>query len=254
MGWTFTAACGCHRGNYRANNEDNFFFEGKCLEQIHDTLPNPVAWEGAVKTGLCMAVFDGVGGANFGEVASFVAARTLQQTQRSMADFFVAERNYLRRLTSQMNLAVVEAARERNTALMGSTMVALYFSGRSVYLCNVGDSRGYRLRDGVLSQISKDHTQPIPGKPGKNGITQYLGMDPEEIAIDPYIAKGELRHDDVYLICSDGVTDMLSNFEIADILLGQEDPEEAVRQIVDGALARGGRDNITVIVCRIKQA
>lgn len=251
MGWNLEAACSCNRGKCRSNNEDNFYFDGKCLEEIHDSLPNPAFWEGPVRNGLCMAVFDGMGGASFGESASFAAARQLQQTQRKMADFFLPERAYLSRLVQEMNLAVVSEAREKQASDMGTTLVALYFSGRRVYVCNVGDSRAYRLRSGEFLQISLDHVSQRPAGAGKAPLSQCLGIDPEEMSIEPYIAKGEVKRQDVYLLCSDGLTDMLSNFEIADILLNNPNPEEAVRELEDAALERGGRDNITCIVCRV---
>ena len=69
--------------------------------------------------------------------------------------------------------------------------------------------------------------------------------------LDPYIAKGEIRSGDRYLLCSDGLTDMLSNFEIADILSSHDDPQKCVQELIDAALKQGGRDNITVILCKI---
>ena len=90
----------------------------------------------------------------------------------------------------------------------------------------------------------------IPGKK-KAPLIQYLGMDPEEILIEPFIAKGDLKKGDQYLLCSDGLTDMLTNFEIADIMLNSPDAATCAENLIRAALEHGGRDNITVIVCRI---
>ncbi len=248
----YQAACGCHPGRIRANNQDNFYFDGKCLEQENQGLANPAIAEDTVKTGLCFGVFDGMGGEAFGEVASFLAARQMQTTARSVGDFLIPERKYLLRLTQQLNGAVVAAQKELATEHMGTTMAVLYFSGRYVYVCNLGDSRVYRLRDGEFLQISKDHVSTRPVDAGKKPpLTQYLGMDPEELTLDPHIAKGELQPGDRYLLCSDGLTDMLSNFDITEILLHSTDAEAAVRELMRQALDRGGRDNITAIVCKI---
>ena len=131
-------------------------------------------------------------------------------------------------------------------------MVCLYLSGRYAYVCNVGDSRAYRLRDGEFLQLSCDHVEKRPGRDQKKAaLTQHLGFGSEEIEIEPYIAKGELKRGDTYLLCSDGLSDMLTNFEITDIMLGCEDAEDCVRQLIDSALQHGGRDNITAIVCKL---
>lgn len=252
MGFMIEAACGCNIGKIRKNNEDNFYFDGKCLEVENDGLKNPVSLDMPLKHGLCFAVFDGMGGENFGEIASFTAAREMQQMDRKFADYFVSERQYLNRITMQMNDAVVGAAREQKTDRMGSTMAVLYFSARSVYVCNLRDSRAYRFRDGEFLQISKDHVENRPGKSEKKAaLSQHLGIDPEEMMIEPYIAKGELKRGDQYLLCSDGLTDMLTNFEIADFMRQSEDTDECAQELIKAALEKGGRDNVTVIVCKI---
>ena len=252
MKYTIQAACGCHIGKIRKNNEDNFFFDGKCLEEINNGLKHPAWIEGELKNGFCVAVFDGMGGENFGEVASYAAARQLQQTERVFSDFFIPEKQYLERLTEQLNTAVVKAKKEMLTERMGSTMVSLYFAGKYVYVCNVGDSRAYRLRDGEFLQLSVDHIEKRPGREGKKApLTQHLGIEPEYLQIEPFIAKGKVERGDLYLLCSDGLTDMLTNFEICDIMLQSEDVESCVNNLIHAALEHGGRDNITAIVCRL---
>ena len=82
-------------------------------------------------------------------------------------------------------------------------------------------------------------------------LTQHLGIDPEELQIEPFIAEGEIRRGDRYLLCSDGLTDMLSDEEIAEVLGRAERAEDAVRILQDLALYRGGKDNVTILVCRI---
>lgn len=252
MRFTFDAACGCNIGKVRKNNEDNFFFDDKCLELDNQGLRNTACFSDTLKNGLCLAVFDGMGGENFGEVASFTAARQMQTVTRSLSDYFVSERKYLLKLTAQLNDAIVEAKKELYTDRCGSTMVALYFSSGYVYTCNIGDSRAYRLRDGEFLQLSVDHVEKRPeGERKKAPLTQHLGIDPEDMQIEPYIAKGKISKGDTYLLCSDGLTDMLTNFEISDIMLSCEEPADCAQKLIRAALEHGGRDNITVIVCKI---
>lgn len=244
------AACGCSMGKVRKNNEDNFFFDGKCMEQDNIGLANVACLEKPLKSGMSFAVFDGMGGENYGEAASFAATHHMQLMTRKPMNCFVRERKYLQELAFELNDAVVQAKKEYCTDRMGTTMVMLHLISRHVYVCNVGDSRAYRLRNGELLQISEDHVERIPGRK-KTPLTQHLGIDPEDMLIEPYIAKGALKRGDMFLICSDGLTDMLTNFEISDILLSGEDAPSCADALLSSALAHGGRDNITVIVCKI---
>lgn len=252
MKFIIEAACGCNTGKIRKNNEDNFYFDGKCMEAENSGLRNTVCIEEPLKNGLFYAVFDGMGGEAFGEVAAFKAARQLQLTERKFSDYFIPERTYLTKVAEELNQAVFAAKEELLTAHMGTTMVGLFYSSRYVYVCNVGDSRAYRLRNGEFLQLSHDHVAKRPGQDDKKApLTQYLGMDSEEVEIEPYIAKGALKKGDMYLICSDGLTDMLTNFEITDIMLKSEDAASCVEDLIHAALEHGGHDNITVIVSKI---
>lgn len=253
MRFTMEAACGCNTGKIRKNNEDNFYFDGRCLEKENDGLKYPVTVDSTLKNGFCVSVFDGMGGESFGEYASFAAARQMQQTERKLSDFFIPARKHLFNLVNQLNDAVLKAQEEMCTERMGSTMVSLYFTGRYVYSCNLGDSRSYRLRDGEFLQLSEDHIEKRPGREHKKApLTRYLGINSADVEVEPYIAKGELRKGDMYLLCSDGLTDMLTNFEISDIMLKSEDAGDCVQSLIQVALEHGGRDNITAIICTIR--
>ena len=252
MSFTISAACGCHTGKIRKNNEDNFCFAGKHLELMNNGLRGPVAFETRATNGLSFAVFDGMGGENYGEYAALAAAVEMSRNRRSFSDSFLPEQKYLERLTRKLNCAVFGSANELCTAGMGSTMVMLYFTPPYVYACNVGDSRAYRLRGGELRQLSKDHVCEMrPGSVRKAPLSQHLGIDPEEMIVEPYIGKGELRKGDVYLLCSDGLTDMLTDEEIAGLLGKGGTETDKVNGLIGAALDRGGKDNVTVIVCRI---
>lgn len=253
MSFTLEAACCSNIGKRRSNNEDNFFFDNICMEEENKGTRNPLFMEQALKQNICVAVFDGMGGENYGEQASFAAARAMQTSVKAPKEFYISERKYLQRMADQMNLAVNARAEELVTNRMGTTVAALYFSCRHVYCMNVGDSRVYRLRDRVLSQLSEDHVSTRPMPEGRKApLIQHLGMNPEEVLLSPCIVKDELQAGDRYLICSDGLTDMVCNASIMDIMLNNPDPMDAVNALTKAALDNGGRDNVTVIVCNIR--
>ena len=252
MTFVIDAACLCNTGKVRKNNEDNFFFDGRCLEAENDGLRHPVTMTKTLRREICVAVFDGMGGENFGEYASFAAADCMQSTTRKLKDYFIPERKFLNGMCLKLNEAVLARQRELCTERMGSTMVAFYFSHGYVYVCNLGDSRAYRLRDGEFLQLSVDHVEKREGQGSRKApLTQHLGINPENFLIEPYIAKGELARGDQYLLCSDGLTDMLTNLEIDEIMSGTRSVGNCVQRLVDAALKKGGRDNVTAIVCRV---
>jgi len=246
------AACGCHIGKIRKNNEDNFFFAGKYLDSDNIGLEAPLSYVGPIKNGFSIVVFDGMGGENFGEIASFTAAREIQRTKRPIKELLVPDEKYLNRQLLRLNDAVVRSKKELCTDRMGTTMVGLYFSMGYAYISNIGDSRAYRLRGNELVQLSQDHVLKRPGREGKKApLTQHLGIDPEDMLIEPYITKVKLQRGDTYLLCSDGLTDMLTDYEISDIMQNSEDAVACVNRLMETALLHGGRDNITAVVCKV---
>jgi protein phosphatase len=129
-------------------------------------------------------------------------------------------------------------------------MAMLLFTPESMFACNLGDSRIYRHFQGKLQQISTDHV--ISGKMlGKAPLTQYLGFQEENMALEPSIVEIGYQTGSSYLICSDGVTDMLSDEEIQEILSKTGTAEEKVEELLEMALSRGGRDNVTMILAQI---
>lgn len=252
MAYILDAACGCNTGKVRKNNEDNFYFAGRCLEEQNNGLKHPVSATFTLRKEICVAVFDGMGGEYFGECASFAAASTMQEAAKKLKDYYIPEKKFLSDMCHKLNEAVLEKSVEKCTQYMGSTVVALYFSRNYVYACNLGDSRAYRLRKGEFMQLSKDHVDQRPNSGKKKApLTQHLGISPELFLIEPYIAKGEILPGDQYLLCSDGLTDMLTNIEINSIMNESIDAEDCVSSLIDAALEKGGKDNITVIVCRV---
>lgn len=252
MIFSFEAACLSHRGNRRRNNEDNFFFHGICMKPQHANTHDPLLWEDSLKQEVCFAVFDGMGGENDGELASFTAAQEMRSRLRQPQDFYMSTGSYLADLTQKLNTAVWDKAQERNTGPMGTTLAALYLTPRFAYVCNVGDSRVYRLRGQIFSQMSVDHISSHAVPEGRKApLLQYLGVNPQEVRLEPHIVKDRLAPGDIYLICSDGLTDMVSNLEISGILSETEDIADTADCLLRAALRNDGLDNITLILCRI---
>ena len=140
------------------------------------------------------------------------------------------------------------------TATMGSTLAGLLLEKGNAYSFNLGDSRVYLLRNRELKQISIDHvdSRAFFKKNTKPSLTQHLGIDEEEFLVEPSISRLELQAGDRYMLCSDGLTDMVSDEQIKDLLEKAESASNAVRKLIDTALDNGGRDNITVIVLTVE--
>ncbi|MBR0208921.1 MAG: serine/threonine-protein phosphatase [Oscillospiraceae bacterium] len=254
MSLKLCAACGCSMGKVRANNEDNFYFCGSFLPADNRALPTVLTAETSAEGELCTAVFDGMGGEQFGELASYAAAHEMKERLVAGAWHDSDARASLHHLTLALNAAVLDKAQEMLTRHMGSTLAGLFFRRGTAWAFNLGDSRIYLGRGGVLRQLSVDHVDARPhlsGK-GKGSLTQYLGIDEEEFVVEPAISAVELHEGDCFLVCSDGLTDMLSDDEILASLLGARSAETAVEKLIAQALERGGRDNVTVIVCMIR--
>ena len=249
------AACASHIGYVRSNNEDNFYFLGQSLPQENQGQNPPLYHFGPVSDGACLAVFDGMGGGDYGEAASCTAANRMQQLlmQRRAPEDVTG---FLETACQEINRAVWNRANDLETDRMGSTLAALYFCGDSLHAINVGDSRIFGLRGERFKQISVDHTDEAylreKGIIGRNPrLTQYIGMDPGSVMIEPTVGRMSLRAGDVYLICSDGLTDMVKQEEIQVILSSCGAAPACVEKLIQTALEHGGRDNVTVIVCRI---
>lgn len=252
MIYQLSAACGCHIGRIRGNNEDNFYFAGKYMRQDNQGMRGILSMKCELTDSECFAVFDGMGGEASGEVAAFSAAESMKL--HCCRDVFIAEapREYLESVCQEMNLAVYRQAQELCVTTMGTTAVILYFTPDEVYVCNLGDSKAFRLRDNALMQISTDDLETLPSQlRRKPGITQYLGISPEDMKLEPHIVKGNIRAGDIYMVCSDGITDMLSNVEIFSCLRNHISPKKSVQDLLQTAIHNGGRDNATAIVVRV---
>ena len=252
--YRITAACACHVGRRRENNEDNFCFDGAMLPQENRGLAELLTCSRDLRTPAFFGVFDGMGGEAHGEEAAFLAARTMKERLERGA---VPLPEGLLQICRDANGSICRAARKRQAGMMGSTAVLLAADRGRAYLANVGDSRAFLWRRGTLRQLSVDHTDAalLAGQGAsrrKPRLTQHLGIEPAEMVIEPAALSLGLRRGDVFLLCSDGLTDMVEEREIAAVLRGTPAPAEAAEALLDRALQNGGRDNITLVLCAVR--
>ena len=240
----------CNKGLVREKNQDNFLCASKFLVSENGGLPEMLAGEIDASTFPAFAVFDGMGGEQCGEIAAYIAASHFNELHlgktKSDTKLFLLE------TCDEINKKICAYQKENHIRHMGTTAAILMCGQNDVFICNVGDSRIYQYSGKKLAQISEDHSE-ISTNDRKPPLTQNLGIPESEFVIEPYIAKGKYNSGDRYLICSDGLTDMLSDEEILDILKARSKITEAVQKLMDKALDRGGIDNITVIICEVRK-
>jgi len=216
-----------HVGLVRTNNED---------ETYVGTLPGA----GLVTRAI---VADGMGGSDFGEVASSVAVESAQRYMRENATQDPAERMRLAIVAGHVAVRVA-CSTMRGCRSMGTTIVALDLASPDhVVIGNVGDSRCYRMRGDDLEQISRDDQDRFQ----PNILTQALGQPGD---VSPHVVLRSMAPGDVFLLCSDGLTGPVANASIAEVLRSGSDPADMARRLVTLALAAGGPDNVTVVVLR----
>ena len=252
MMFQLSAACGCNIGSVRRNNEDNFYFDGRSLPEENTGLTGFIVKKTNLEKEVLFGVFDGMGGEEFGEKASFAVTEIAKEKMDRCTRYAIGPRAFLSQVCAEMNQAVCRRQQELYVTRMGTTASMLLFVPDEVYACNLGDSRIYRLRDSEFSQISVDDTERIPANVHrKAGLTQFLGVPEDELLLEPHILKCELKRGDIFLICSDGLTDMVSNLDICMILRQHISVKQCVAHLIAQALRNGGRDNTTVIVIKI---
>lgn len=243
-------------GKVRKNNEDNFF---ACGEFRADLGANEVCLSAQTTDAKALfAVCDGMGGEDSGEIASQAAAAELSEIKGEVSLDSVLS------AILRANEKICDEIENNGGTRMGTTLVSLFIDRGTATGFNVGDSRLYHCRAGELKQLSCDHTEAqslykigiitleeIKHHPSNNKLTQYLGVFPDEMIIEPYRTPDIAINDaDVFLLCSDGLTDMLSDEEIKRILTTAAGAKQAASLLVAAALDGGGKDNITVIVVK----
>ena len=205
-------------------------------------------------------VADGMGGAQAGEVASQIAVETFEQ---GLPDAGTPEERLADRVRDANHRIYDRSRTEQGREGMGTTLTAAYLDGSELALAHVGDSRAYLFRDGQLTRLTQDHSlvdelvrqgklteEQAAEHPQRSIITRALGPEPE-VEVDTFNYPAQAG--DVLLLCSDGLTSMITEERIAEILRSAPTLEEAGDRLIDEANEAGGRDNITVVLSRLEE-
>lgn len=255
------------QGRVRENNEDAWL-----AGRLELALLEPAAAGAgclALADGALLAVSDGLGGAAAGEVASRLAVMELH-TRLALRERGPVDLRFARDLIAATNQILLGVS--RSTAAwrgMGATLSFIWAEGSSCLLGQVGDSRIYRWRDGNLVELTTDHSpvgrlrqsgelseQQAREHPQRHLIDQCLGGD--VFTVMPDLAETDIRAGDMLLLCSDGLTDGVTDAEIALNLASGADPTRdlmgVAQQLVAAGNQAGGRDNITALVARVEPA
>lgn len=260
------------RGKRRHNNEDHFLIGriDRTWHKVMSNVPGNAIPDTHTETAYGLLVADGMGGHAGGEVASRVAISTfvdlvLQTPDLIMRSDPVLTEEALNRFETRFRRikdTLTEQVRQ-NPKLegMGTTMTMACTIGSDLLIAHVGDSRAYLLRKGVLQPLTHDQTmaqllldtgmiapEELEDCPLRNTLFSVVGTSGGDMDVD--LRMHRVADGDQLLLCSDGLTDMVSEADITAILSRSASAEEACRQLVEAALAGGGRDNVTVVLGR----
>lgn len=251
-----------HEGNVRTNNEDNYFLNGSFRKNILENRRNESMENKRNK--YVFSVCDGMGGEEYGEVASLCAVKSME---------ILKEKNWSKQVLEEFiknaKNSMKEQTLERFCDSPGATVTILILENNRAYTANLGDSRIYLFKGGILKQMSKDHTQAqlmvdhgmlgaeeARKHRGGHILTRYLGTDtevfPEDFSVNEPV---ELDKGDLFLLCSDGLTDMLADSDIETCIRQYRDKkaEELASTLCSRALSAGGKDNVTCLIVKIKE-
>jgi protein phosphatase len=235
-------------GRSRSNNEDSVRVDASCS---------------------LVVLADGMGGYNAGEVASQMATSLIQGEMSrwlSQAASGASDSDVRRAMTlcvDKANLAIFNAARHNpQQSGMGTTLVMGVFRGDGVLMGHVGDSRAYRVRGGAITQITRDHSllqeqidaglispEQAAFSANKNLVTRAVGV---ESNVQLELNRHDVQAGDIFVLCSDGLSDMVDDARIAELLCSCETLEAGGAALIDAANQAGGKDNISVILARAR--
>jgi len=247
----------CGAGLVRAENQDNLFVNGIYRNNLKDSTDFRYA-DYSDDCGL-YAVSDGMGGEKHGDLAALIAVQKMSGIDISNGRQSMV--NYI----SDRNSVICKLMAGRNVRI-GAAFVALCIYEGRAEVVNIGDSRLYIFRDGKLKQLSRDHTsvqqmldlgviteEAAVKHPDRNKLTQHLGIHPAEMIIEPHSESIEIETGDIFLLCSDGLTEMLDNAEIESILGSSFTIEKKLSSLFNAAMRYGGRDNTTLILVHARK-
>jgi serine/threonine protein phosphatase PrpC len=245
-------------GRVRRSNEDAFV-AADLTRDAHSAMPR---WTGRLEVGergALVAVSDGMGGAQAGDLASSLVISSLARALASEPPRETSLAQIADAVQDAHHTVWTEAC--SRGIKMGATLTAVYVRGLAAYVAEVGDSRAYLLRAGQITQLTKDQSyvqmlvdsgavepERAQSLPFRNIILQAMGLQPNVVVA---LGRLELRHRDCLLLCSDGLSSELSDGDIREVFFASHDLESAAENLVDLAGERGGRDNTTVVLAGV---
>lgn len=233
-------------GRERENNEDSFYFDG--------TVSRLNAREQFVKdknsdAAQIYAVFDGVGGEAYGEIASNTAAHSLHNCVKAMEKSGGTISDLVNNFVAGANKALTGKAKELQADVIASTCVMACVFGEKLFVLNIGDSKAFYISNGMMTCVTKDHV--IAEGEGKGTLTRCLGLPDEHKRMTPHCSKAiEPKSGDTLIMCSDGLTSMINKEDILRCVTEYTSCDAICKKMCDLALEAGGKDNITVIVLK----
>ena len=245
-------------GRVRKENQDNYFLNGEIKKK---EVANDSAYGKSEEMLQVFAVCDGMGGEQGGETAAYIAVDTMAGFDRKTLW------NKWKQYICKANQAICNFADE-NSIHSGTTFAGLFIQGNRFISVNVGDSRVYRIKSDGIEQLSKDHTEfqmlVDSGRLKKsdfahtnthNHLTQHLGIDPEELIIEPYTKAGNVKASDEYfLLCSDGLYGSMEDEQITEIVVDKKlSLLKRCDKLVEIALKQGSRDNVTAMLVHYEE-
>lgn len=250
------------KGNIRRLNQDRFLLN--TAESIDEYIGGMKCKLSTKETFQIYGVFDGMGGTSYGEEAASIGTRVAAYYRQH----FVGENSddvnkYLAQYFRETNEAICQMVREKGVKSSGTTAALVCLFKGIFYCANIGDTRIYLLRDKRLKQLSVDHTEQALFEKmnlmigegnthlNRHRLTQHLGIESEEMIIEPYYFQIQPKPKDIVLLCSDGLNEKMSDEMIEEILLSSKDIEEAQRRLLEEALKLKGKDNITVMLLQV---
>lgn len=260
-----------HQGLVRESNQDSFLVMkfGRSLENLMTNVDEDLIEQSYFITGYGLLVADGMGGMAGGDVASRLALSKLVELIVDTSDWTLALQRHedvmtvLERMTDRFlqvdNIIRREADNDERLQGMGTTLTVAGMIGNDLIIGHVGDSRAYLLHEDRLTQLTTDHTlaQALidagvanPDDPASRSmrhvLTAAVGSLGEQV--DPQVQRFDLRRGDKLLLCTDGLTEMVDDATIAQVIRESKSAQEACQDLVDLALAGGGTDNVTVVL------
>lgn len=236
--YAYTSFC----GKVRINHEDNFWCLGANLPIENAGMDEVLSGMTTTEERARFAVFDGMGGEAYGEVAAWIGSECM--SQEANKEIPVSD------LICRMNEEVCEYIKNNKIRTMGSTVAVLECIDDKVVCANLGDSKIYHFRDDKLTQISEDHVDScIFWK--KPPLTQCLGIPKDEFQVLPSVTSMEAKCGDRYLLVTDGVTDLIPDFEIENILKKDISLSEMVEQLENMVMENGAKDNTTIVLVEV---